>query len=325
MRLCAFLVVAVFLLASCGGSQPAEDVDPLASEGDSESGLNAGLKMARDGEIEKAAREFEKILARYPEHPDAHYNLALMQTRLGDLKKAENHYQLALKFDPKHHDARNNLGLLLMDKGDYLRAEGLLKTHLEHHPDDPSANYNYGLVKDTMGKLKEARKYYEKSAELDPSDPTVWIGLASLDIESGDLESAFLTVRRGREAIPTEPTLVIFEAKLLFALKKAAEAIGTLKSLSDISDCPLDYFATAGLLLSQNKKEAAALELYEAAIARDPSYARAHFLAGNVLARKKDFAAAAVHFEAFLKIVPEGETAEKAKQALAACKAQARP
>lgn len=318
MVLRALLLLAVWFFVACGGAGPQDESTPK----DPPPTIKEGEKLLEQGEFEQALETFKRIVESEPSNAQGHYYLALASKNLGDIEGAEEHYRLAIGYDGKLSAAHNNLGLLLLEKGDLVHAETELNTYLKQIPDNASANYNYGLVLEAMDKLSDAQKYYEKSAELDPKDPSVWIALGDLSRAQGDLKGALKKYKKGLEFAVGSPDLTLKEGQTLLDLKRLDDAVKVLTGLSTNSECPPEIMATAGILLAKYDEDDKAIELYLAAISKDDDYAVAHLLAANALARKKKFAEAATHYEAFLRISPEAEQAPAAKERLEACKAQ---
>ncbi len=310
-------IMAMFLITACGGAQSSNTSGQTGS-----ATIKDGETLLEQGEFAAAAKVFEKVAANEPGNAEAYYYLGVAKKNLGDVDEAEKQYRLAIGYDANLHAAHNNLGLLLLEKGDYVHAESELHTYLSNSPDDADAHFNYALVLEASGDVGKAEEHYKKAAELNPEDASAYIGLGDLARRENDLEKALSFYRKGKEIAPDSPEATIKEGQTLLDLKRLDDAIPVLESLSGIAECDPGILATAGLLLARFEEDDRAITLYKAAIARDASYASAHFLVANALARKNQFKEAAKHLERFLELAPKAPEAGAARKRLDACRAQ---
>jgi tetratricopeptide (TPR) repeat protein len=316
----ALALSTVFLFAACGGAATGDG----GSTPRGPATLEQGELLLERGEHQEAAAVFGRILEDDPANAQAHYYLGVCKRNLGDLEGAEQQYRLAIGYDANLPAAHNNLGLLLLEKGDLTHAESELHTYLGQKPEDAGAHYNYALVLEESGDLSGAEEHYEKAASLDPEDPAPWAGLGDLSRRGGKLEEALERYREGRRTASDSAELAIREGQTLLDLKRLDEAIAVFEGLDGMEDCGPDLLATAGVLLARFDENDRAISLYRAAIARSDDYAPAHLMLANALARKKEFGAAAGHYERFLALAPDAPEAETAKQRLEICRSQAK-
>lgn len=318
-RICTIL--AVVFLTACGGGAGA-GAKGASSGGNSQASIVEGEGMIERGEWEQAAELFSRIAADDPQSAKAHYYLGLAKKNLGDLEAAEQEYRLAIGYDAQLTVAHNNLGLLLLEKGDLTHAEAELHTYLSQNPEAADANFNYGMVMEASQELDKAEEHYKKAAELDPEDPSPWFGLGDVSREQGNLKEALANYRKGRELDPENAELALKEGQTLLDLKQLGKAMAVFDTLPGFANCDPAVLVSAGMLLTNFDEDEKAIGLYREALKRDGSYAVAHLLLGNALARKKKYKDAAEHFERFLAISPDAEQAEAVKARLQACKAK---
>ncbi len=316
MKMRAFVLCLIWLCASCGGPQPAD------STASGSATIEDGETLLEQGEYAAAAKVFEKIVSSEPENAQAHYYLGVTKKSLGDLAGAEDHYRLAIGYDANLPAAHNNLGLLLLEKGDLVHAESELNTYLRQRPEDGDAHFNYGLVLEASGDAIKAAEHYQKAAELNPEDPVPWLGLGDLARGAGDFDEALKHYKKGSQLAPDSADLAVKVGQTLLDLKRLDEAVAVLDALPSMPDCDPGILATAGVLLAKFDEDDRAIALYRAAIKIDNGYKTAHLLLANALARKKQFAEAAEHYERFISLAPDAKEAPTARQRLEACQAQ---
>jgi tetratricopeptide (TPR) repeat protein len=308
---------AVALLAcACGGARPDTSGEPAGS-------IEDGETLIERGEWAAAAELFARITAESPDSARAFYYLGLCREQLGDAEAAERNYREAIRLDGGLLEARNNLGLILLEAGDLAGAEAELAAFLEKRPGDAAAHYNYGLVMDAMGRANGAREQLEKAHELDPEDPDPLIGLGDLAREGGDRERALDLYRRARETAPEDPVALLEAGRLLLELERFDEAAKTLAEISKTADAGAAEITTAGMLLARFDRDREAIELYRAAVEKDGSYATAHLLMANALARRGEWKEAAGSFERYLELAPDSPEAEAAQKGLEVCREKA--
>ncbi len=312
------VILTFWLLTACGGAETKNESP--SQEGSST--IEEGETLIEQGEIAAAAQVFEQIISKESGNAKAHYYLGMTKKNLGDPAAAEEHYRLAIGYDANLPAAHNNLGLLLLEKGDLVHAESELNTYLRQRPDDAAAHFNYGLVLEAQGDAAKAKEHYEKSSELDPEDSSPLLGLGDLARRADNLEGALLLYRKGKQLAPDSPEFAIKEGQTLLDLKRLDEGITVLETLPNLTESGPNILATAGVLLAKFDEDDRAISLYRAALAKDDSYAVAHLLLANALARKKQFAEAAGHYERFLAVAPNAPEVPTVKKRLEACKAQ---
>ena len=119
--------------------------------------------MARSGRLDEAIERFQKALAKAPDSPEIHANLAGALIEKGRPGEAVPHFQQALKSDPDSLELNSALGRLLA----------------------------------ATGRFTEAVPYMEKAAA--GGDPVQLGMLSSLYAQTGRIEDALRVARRARE------------------------------------------------------------------------------------------------------------------------------
>lgn len=81
-----------------------------------------GNFLTARGHISAACRVYSEAVARHPDDPIGHVNLANLLLRGCDLAGARRHYDAALQLDPEHAQAHQGLGAVLSESGEDERA-----------------------------------------------------------------------------------------------------------------------------------------------------------------------------------------------------------
>jgi tetratricopeptide (TPR) repeat protein len=104
--------------AAGSSSKPATDKRPGVSE------YNAGVKLMKKGEFDKAQTKFEAAIAKNPKMAEAHNNLGYSLRKQGtaNFDKALAHYDRAIELNPKLAEAYMYRGVLHMLMGNEAKA-----------------------------------------------------------------------------------------------------------------------------------------------------------------------------------------------------------
>ena len=123
-------------LSDLGRFAEAEPMLRRALEGmdDAVTRYNLGLLLARTGRLDEAIAEYERALARDPNHVNARINLATVLARRGELGRAARELARAVEQEPGNALGHANLGLVLAQQGDTARAARALEEALRLDP-----------------------------------------------------------------------------------------------------------------------------------------------------------------------------------------------
>ena len=108
----------------------------------------AGMK----GDYEEAERLCKSVLARFPNHYMANYNLAMEYRLAGKPRSAVKRLKRAIRVWPENHTAYAGLGRVLLDMKRYDRALKALDRALELQPGDHLALKDKEEALEAMGR-----------------------------------------------------------------------------------------------------------------------------------------------------------------------------
>jgi len=141
----------------------------LSSGFRSEAVVALGAVLAESGRLEEARKEYDKVLDKEPENPDARNNRAIALYRSGHREEAERELHRLITRFPHHADAWNNLAVIAIDEGNWKDAEEMSRRAAEINPFMASALNNLGIALDEQGRLKEAEETYARCLKVDPN------------------------------------------------------------------------------------------------------------------------------------------------------------
>jgi tetratricopeptide (TPR) repeat protein len=120
--------------------------------------------LGRFGEAEASLR---RALTRVDDAL-THYNLGFILTRTGRLPEAVVEYERALARDPNHLAARTNLASVLVRQGQLDRAAREIGRVLDIEPDNAAAHTNLGLLLAQQGRMDQAGREFEEALRINP-------------------------------------------------------------------------------------------------------------------------------------------------------------
>lgn len=114
-------VAAVLAAAAPVFAMPSAAPTPSASS--SSGDYDAGVRAVKDNKFNEAVAQLEKVVARDPNHVDAHNYLGFSLRKLGQFDKAASHYRAALQLKPDHKQAIEYYGELFLQTKELPKAE----------------------------------------------------------------------------------------------------------------------------------------------------------------------------------------------------------
>ena len=119
----------------------------------------------RQGELDEAAKVYQRLLQHHPKAPQAHNDAALCHARRGDLAAARQSLERAISLAPEHPLYRNNLAVVLLEAGQL--AEALQHQIAAHGA--ARGHYNVGYMLQQKSRPHEARQFFATALQHDPS------------------------------------------------------------------------------------------------------------------------------------------------------------
>lgn len=146
-----------------------EPPDPKAQSAESK----RGWLFFNQGDMKRAAGEFEKALKANPNEVDAHNGLGFCLVNRGKAAEAKKHFEICLKLEPKHAGAMNGLARCLKAEGKADEAIALWEKMLQIAPGPNAATWGLAETYFERQDYPKALKYYEELAKADPNDANV--------------------------------------------------------------------------------------------------------------------------------------------------------
>ena len=145
------------------------------------------LKVHR---LDDAIAQFEFVLTRHPEDPDANFQMGYALMEKGEITAAISHFELTLKVRPEDPDAETNLGNLLLTAGRPGEAVEHYRIAVLHEPSRALAHYNLAIGLHRLGQLPEAIAQYKEALALDPTYPDAQEFLQQALLQNGQQDES---------------------------------------------------------------------------------------------------------------------------------------
>lgn len=218
--------------------------------------------MEDAGSVSEACESYRKALACDPRHAKAHNNLGVLLQAQGDLQGALRSYRQAVAADPGLLQAVRNLAAALLEGPGPEAAEKFVADALPAHSRDAALLFIHGDALSALGRLAHAEAAYREAILADRRFTDAYVKLALLR-KTADPREAMDLLRVAAQADP-------------------ANAIP---------------WVNLGTLYEEGGQLERALECYEAALARDPESARAHFNRALLLLLRGDYSSGLAEYE----------------------------
>ncbi len=149
-----------------------------------------GAELVREGELDAAIIELERVIEDDPDNPYGYYFLGAAHFEKGNFEKAMKAYVLALDRAPDYLGAMVSLGHTLRMLGRYDQALRMGREVLARDADDADALYLMGLVHYARGDEAAAASYLTRFLETSPDFEVAQEARGLLEILAGRIEPA---------------------------------------------------------------------------------------------------------------------------------------
>lgn len=191
-----------------------------------------GRAQAANGEYGNAAASYRQLISLRPKSVEAYFALATMQARTGDTRAARDSLERVLRLEPLHAEAAVALAMLLTRTGETAKARAIATKLQEKLPKSPAGFALEGDLRLAAGEAREAAAAYERAFEVAPSGPLA-VSLYKAQRRAGEPEAAYARLSKWLTAHPDDAGTRLFQAAVLDADGRRAEAIEAYRKLPD--------------------------------------------------------------------------------------------
>lgn len=164
----------------------------------------AGAVHLRMGQIREALTELSRA-AKELDDPIVLGNYGMARAAAGDLDGAARSFERVVELDPNSHEAMATLGQMYMQLKRFKEAEELLNRAILLDPGNARIQFALGVMYDMTGQLDLAGKQYEAAIEIDDTVGVYYYQLGKVYGRQGKSEEAVELLEKGREHDPSLP------------------------------------------------------------------------------------------------------------------------
>lgn len=187
-------------------------------------GIFLGRTVVRNRDWQSSETLFSKTVRTAPQSAKARFNYGTVLLGQGQLTRAAQEFEEAVRIAGWYPEARNALGTVFLQQQELDRAEALFRQAIEEQPDLGSAWANLGAALFRAGKDEEAEGALERAATLRPDLPLVWATLGAIAERRGQVERAIERLQRAYQLSPSMEGLGEHLQELLARTGRLAEA-----------------------------------------------------------------------------------------------------
>ena len=252
--------------------------------------LTYARALAGERQFQEARREFQRLMADFPESGDVAYAVGILSLQLKDYAMAEEVFKKLLAADyAESNNIRIYLGQVAEERKRYGEALSWYSQVIAG-PQFASAQVRYASVLARSGKLEEARRHLQQVAASSPAERVQYqLAEAQLLRENGKVQEAYDFLEAQLAAQPNQPELLYETAMLAEKLDRMDILEAHLRKLIEIKpDHAHAYNALGYSLADRNQRLDEAQRLIAKAMELAPDDAFILDSMGWVLFRKGD-------------------------------------
>jgi tetratricopeptide (TPR) repeat protein len=304
-------------LDSPAPASPSSAADPAPSPE-----LLAGIKAFDAGNFADARTSFQAAVKKNSSDYEALTNLGMTCEKLDDRPGAEQAYKAALVAKPDLDTASAALSALYLDAGRTDDALAVARAGLAKHPGSGALHENLGVALAVRGDQDEALKEFEQALQITATEPMYHLTLAHW-LNAWHVKGAVPHLDAARGLVKDDIGMIDSVGHEYRMAGEFASCVQTFDRAVALKDGGEVRTERALCRLGQ-KDEKGTLDDLEAAVAKDPTYAPAHYYLGGRLALAKKFKEAAAEYGKYLSLAPDGSLARQANERLKASQAAAK-
>lgn len=324
-------ITACSALGACGGPLPPADrpdpslapaaptaspTTPSGTDGpvaaSSSDDVTKGTAAIKAGDWTGARAAFEAAVKKNPKQADAHYYLGLVMEKAGDKAVAEKSYRTALELQPDLQEAAENLTAIYVEGQKYDEAIAVARKSLAKNAKNAGMQLNLAFALSGKGDVDGASKAFEDALKLAPNDAQYYLAYAQHLGAAKKTDDAIAKLKQAQRVAGDDPALlgtIGYELKTLRAVPECIAAFDKAIAVKDNAD----FRTNRAQCRYVAKDKPGAMADLQAAIAKEPGFAPAHYWLGSWLHEDGKFVEAAAEYDAYLKAAPKGPMAKVAE------------
>lgn len=245
--------------------------------------IGLAIRVQQSGQLDAAEEVYRRVLAVWPDCPDALHFSGLLAFQRGRLEEAVPLIERSLALAPEHADFWNNFGNVLKAQGRKLDAAAAYRRAIELRPDFADAHNNLGVMASQQGDFAGAAESYQKAIAIDPMHAAANLNLGSAFARLDMLEEAAAVYDRVTKLTPMDPEAYGRLGHIYWRQGKLREATDAIVRNTEMSPGdPMAFVILAGIFYEQGRIEES-IEAYRKAVEIDPKDGYTNRLLGMTL------------------------------------------
>lgn len=182
------------------------------------------------GALDAAARLYQAILARDPDHADALRLFGMLHHQRGDSAVGERLVRQAIAVAPNNAKAYDNLAVVLLGRDARDEAIAALDRAIALNPQSEASHFNRAVLLGDAGRTAEAAESYRAALALNHGNANAHHGFSGVLLKQGDAEAALFHAEECLKLAPRDATALSFKA---IALSETGD-VAALNRLVDL-------------------------------------------------------------------------------------------
>lgn len=264
---------------------------------------NLGNLLHASGRLAEAESSHRRAVALKPASAEAHYNLGITLEKMGRPREALAAHAAAVSCNSQYAPALTRIGALLLENGQPADAAGVLERAVTADAGFFDAQYFFGSALGRLGRYDESLTAFQRAIASAPKRIEAHTALANTLRDTGRIGEALVAYRSALEIDPRRADLHAEYARL-------AHELGQPDPFTTFAAARRRVGANPDLLLTEARVRLRCGDLDTAqqllcdAAAIAPGRGDIPAFLGTVLAERKQFAAASLHFERAIALDP---------------------
>lgn len=233
---------------------------------------------------------FGRPTSSQPASIDLAFQQAVALHRSGQIQKAATQYQQILARSPKHAGALHMLGVVALASGAVSDAQRLIGQAAQLLPQDAGVQVNFAIALADGGRLDEALGRIDQAITLNPQMPAAQINRVAILVKAGQHQKALEATEQLISAGHDSSELRINQGLALLGLKRPHEAIAIFESVLQAAPQHLKALNSLAVASIDIEQLDAAIELADRVLALQPKNAEALHTKGRALKQQEQLA-----------------------------------
>lgn len=164
-----------------------------------------GLKATGDGDVEGAARHFQKSLLLAPSFYPAHNELGRAYLTKSDFPAAQHEFEEVIRLNKSDAEAHLNLANVLLLTDHFAEALVQVQEGLRRDPESAIGQFVLGSIYQKMNKPTESERALREALRLDPKMKKVHLALVNLYLSQDKKPEAMNELKDFLKLAPNDP------------------------------------------------------------------------------------------------------------------------